>query len=129
VARRDVLALLAREGGGAWLEHHAHRRLVHRNDGQRFGGREVGDCLADLGVLDAGQGHDVARAHLLCLDALQPEVREGLCYPRPGHRAVFVDQVDELASLDLAAPHAPDHDASQVLGVVEVGDQHLEGGL
>ncbi len=128
VARRDVLALLAREGGGAGLKQHADRRLIYRNDGQRLGVGEIGDRLTDLGVLDAGEGHDVARAHLLGLDALQPEVREGLRYARLGHRAVFVDQVHELATLDLAAPHAPHHDAPQVLGVVEVGDQHLEGG-
>ena len=27
-----------------------------------------------------------------------------------------------------AAPHAPDHDAPEILGVVQVGDEHLEGG-
>src|SRR5215210_5337575 len=127
VARRDVLALLAGEGAGVGLEQHAHCRLVHGDDGQRLGIGEVGDRLTDLGILYAGEGHDVARAHLLGLDALQPEVREGPRHARLGHRAVFVDQVDELAAPDLAAPHTPHHDASQVLGVVQVGDQHLEG--
>ena len=39
-----------------------------------------------------------------------------------------MDQVDELAAPDLAPPHAADHDAPEVLGVVEIGDEHLEGG-
>jgi len=39
-----------------------------------------------------------------------------------------MDQVDGLAAPDLPAPHATDHDAPEVLGVVQVGDEHLEGG-
>ena len=62
-------------------------------DGQRLWFGQVGYGLPDLGVLDAREGHDVAGADLLDLDALKPEVREGLDHARPRHRAVFVDQV------------------------------------
>ena len=128
MARRDEPSFFACEGGGARAEGHADRRFVHADRGQslRFG--LVGYRLPDLRVLDAGEGHDVAGADLLDLDALQPEVREGLDHARPRHRAVLVDQVHELPTPDLAAPHAPDHDAPEVLGVVQVGDEHLEGG-
>ncbi len=97
--------------------------------GQRLGVGQVGDRLAYLRVFEAREGHDVPRAHLVGLDALQSEVREGLRDARLGHRAVLVDQVARTRRVpDAAAPHAADHDASQVLGVVEVGDQHLERG-
>jgi hypothetical protein len=39
-----------------------------------------------------------------------------------------VDQVHKLPAPDRAPPHAPYRDASEVLGVVEVGDEHLERG-
>src|SRR5215204_3178731 len=55
-------------------------------------------------------------------------MREGLDHARHRHRAILVDQVNELPSPDLAPSHSPDHDAPQVLGVVQVRDKHLEGG-
>src|SRR5215212_6580817 len=125
-ARRDEPAFFPREGGGARAEGHADRRFVDADRGQglRFG--LVGYGLPDLRVLDAGEGHDVAGADLLGLDAPQPEVREGLDHARTRHRAVLVDQIDELPAPYLAPSHAPDHDAPEVLGVVQVGDEHLE---
>ena len=115
VAAGDVLALLAGEGGGVGAEGHADGRLVHRDDRERLRVGEVGDGLAYLRVLDAGEGHDVPRAHPLGLDALEAEVGEGLDDARLGHRAVLVDEVDELALMGLAALHAADHDAPEVV--------------
>ncbi len=126
VAAGDELAFFTGERRGVRLEDHANRRLIDRNDRERHRLHEVRDGLPDLGVLDPGERHDVSRADLLDLDALQPEVRERLRHADLRHRAVLVDQVDGFAALYLAAPHAPDHDPPEIIRVVEVGDDHLE---
>ncbi len=74
LARGDVLAVAAAERGVVDRQHHRDRRLVDLDVRQRPRVLALGERLADAHVLDAGDGHDVARARLGDLDPLQPVV-------------------------------------------------------
>ena len=45
-------------------------------------------------MLDAGEGHDVARRRLLDLDAIEPEEAQDLHHPLLPHRAAAIDDRD-----------------------------------
>ena len=49
-----------------------------------------------------------------------------LNHPAFGHGAVFVHQLHEFALLDCATLHPSNHDAAQVLVVIQVGHDHLK---
>ena len=60
LAAGDELAFLAGERRGVHLEVHDQRRLVDGDRRQRIGVVDVADRVADVHVLDAGDGNDVA---------------------------------------------------------------------
>jgi hypothetical protein len=126
LAAGDELAFLAGERRGVHLEAHDERWLIHRDRRQRIRLVHVADRVADVHVLDAGHGDDVARdgfVHGLARQALE---REHLLHLRDAVVFRAIPQLDLLAGLDRAATDAADADASDIRVVVERGDLELQ---
>ena len=127
VARGDVAPVPAGERRVVDEEVHRDRRLFDRDEGQRRRVCWVGDRLADVDVLHAGDGDDVARRGLGDLDALEAVEAVDLGDARVFQCAVAAHDLHRAAELDAAARDAADAEAPEVLAVVDGGDQHLEG--
>ncbi len=125
----DVNSILAGERRIVDAEDHLQRRLVHLDRRQGDGLVEVGDGVADVHVLQADHGADVAGADLVRLDAPEAiedvELGDGVV----DAPAVRLEMGDALALLDLAGEHPADGDAANVIAVVQRDDQHLQGGV
>ena len=89
----------------------------------------IGDGFADGDVFDPGQTDDVAGRRLLDVDASQPLEREQLGHLGRLHLAVELADRDLIADPHPAVEDPADGDPSEIVAGVEVGDQHLEGGL
>jgi hypothetical protein len=89
-------------------------------------GLAVADRVADLDVLQADEGHDVAGGRLLDLDAAQLVEDVDLRHLATPSLAVsaFIRAIS--APADRAPRDAADGDPAHVLGPVERGDQHLQ---
>ena len=74
-------------------------------------------------MLDAGEGHDVARRRLLDLDAIEPEEAQDLHHPLLTHRAGAIDDRDRHVAPRGAAFYPADPDSADVARVVEL--RHL----
>src|SRR2546423_70026 len=79
---------------------------------------EVGDGLADVHHLEAGERHDVAGAGLLHLDALQPFERVEVRDSRPRGASVEPAQRNVLARAHAAVHDAPDREAADEIRVI-----------
>ena len=124
--RGHELAVPARERGCVDAEDHRHRGLVdrERRDGRRLLG--VGNRLADVDVLDAGEADDVARGRGGRLDTLQSLERVQLRHGRSADGAVELADGNRVADLDRALEHAADGEPAEVVARVEVGDESLQ---
>jgi hypothetical protein len=96
--------------------------------GQGLGVVEVADGVADGDVVDAGDGHDLARRSGLDRDALEAFVDEELLDVALGVGLVAEDQ-EILRRGQRAAHDAPDREAADVVVVRGVADDHLEGAV
>jgi hypothetical protein len=65
VAAGHELAFLAEERRVVDGEEHAHGGFVHLELGQAFGVLGIGNGIADIEILQAHQGHDLAAANLV----------------------------------------------------------------
>ena len=90
---------------------------------------DVGEGLADGDAGDAGDGDDVAEGGLGGVDALEAVEGEELGDLDVLERAVELGDGDLLAGLERAVEDARDGEAAEVVGVVEVGDEDLEGAV
>ncbi len=129
IARGDPFPFPAGKGGGVDDEIHGKRRLVDRDVGDRHRVLGTGQGLADANGVEAGHSDDITGARLLDLNLLEPFVAEQLGDAPFGHRTVLLDHGYGLTGLHLAVEDATGGDAADVVVVVDVGDQHLEGGL
>ena len=87
------------------------------------------DRLADADAFEAGQRHDLATACALRLDALEALEREELRDPRLLELAVAFGDRNSVAHRNLALEDAADAEPAQVVAVVEVRDQQLQGAV
>ncbi len=126
--RREVLAVAPRERRRVDAEEHRDRRLVDGDGADGLRRVRIGERVADVEALDAGDADDVARRRLVDLDPLQAGECEQLRQPVPefGRAAVVLDLRDRRVDLRAAAENAADADAADVLVVVDRADQHLE---
>ena len=130
MARREVLAVLAGQRRGVDGEGHAQHRLVDREALERLGVGRVGEGVADLDLGEARHDEEVAGdalVDLLATDAAEPEQRgEAALERRLALGELLVEQHDVLALAQAAAHDAPDGEAPEVVGGVEVGDDGLQ---
>ena len=129
LARGQVLALAAGEGGAVDLEGHGHRGLVHRQGRQGLDPVRVAEGVGDVGGLDAGDGDDVPGLGQLDLIALQAQVAIDQADLGPAAAAVGLDHDHLLVGLDGATLNAAQGDGADEAAVVQGGDLHLEGAL
>ena len=80
-------------------------------------------------MLDAGEGHDVARRRLLDLDAIEPEEAQDLHHPLLTHRARAIDHRDRHVAPERAAFYPADPDSADVARVVELRHLQLQRAL
>ena len=126
-AALEELALAAGQGRGVDAKAHGDRRLVHGDAGKRRRIFARADGVADGDVLDAGQHDHVAWLHLVHLAQGYALVDLELGGAQGPGLAVGADAVEGLVAVHRAV-HDPAHgEAAEVVGVVEVGDEHLEG--
>ncbi len=126
LAGGELVTLLPGGWRGVDPDGHRQARLVDDDRWQRPGVLDVGERLTDGDLRDARDGHDVAGADLVGVDAL-----EGLGDVQLGDfdlldRPVELAPRDLLALLEVAVPDAAQREAAHVGGRVEVGDQRLE---
>src|SRR5205823_190935 len=107
---------------------HVERRLIDLDRRQRDRVVKVGDGVADIDVLQADDGADVAGAYLVCFDAAQPiedvELGDGVVHARGG--AGMLHEGDGLALANPAGDDGTDRNAPDIVAVVEGGHQHLQ---
>ena len=70
VARGQILSILAGKRPAIYRENHRQCRLVNQQRFERRRRFQIGDALADLNRLDAGNRHNVAGRNLLGFVAL-----------------------------------------------------------
>ena len=128
-AALDVLAVLASEGARVHHEHHGDGGLIDVHVFQGHGARAVRDGLAHADVLDARDGHDLAGATFLELDAAETLEAVELGDLLLLDAAVTLDQGHAVAHVDPAIHDAADADLADEVAPVHEGDQHLEGGV
>ncbi len=126
VARGDVVAVAAGERRIVDREDHGDRGLVHDDGGKRHRVLDVGDGLADVDRLEAGDGHQIAGVGFGDLRALQPFEAVELGDLALDHGAVAAADGHDVARADAAVDHAAQRDAAHVVIVVVVGDQDLQ---
>ena len=127
VAGGDILALSAREGRVVDDEIHGNGWLVDLDEGQRIGSVDVADGLADIDIGDAGNADEVAHLGFLALDALEALELIELADLDTGGSTVLMAQNSLLAGLDATALDSADADPADVLVVLDIGDEELEG--
>lgn len=124
LARGEKLSFSARKRRVVDAEEHRDRRFVHSHGVNSFGHVRVGDRIADIEVLDAGNADDIARGRLLDIDPFQASERQETCEPQSRrHRAVARDLGDRVVAPRAAAKDASDPDAPHVTVVVDCGNQ------
>ena len=125
MAAGAVFAFLAEERRVVDGEEHTHGRLVDGDGGQRFGGLEVADGVADFKVLQADYGADVAALYRFYLAA--SHALKSLYFLDFGAfgGAVAVSDGAVHALADDTAVYAAHGNTARVVGVVERGDEHL----
>ncbi len=88
--------------------------------------RRIAQGVRDLGLGDAGEGHDVAGAGRLDFDARQAVKAQNLRDPLGALLAFAIDDRDGHAALDRAALDAADADGADVARVIEQRDLQLQ---
>ena len=126
LAGGDKFPLLADERAVVDADLHRDRRRIDVHEGEWLAGVVIGDRLPDVDFLEAADADDVTGTCFLKFDFLKALVAEDR-----GHRllllgAVLVDDNNLLTHLDLAADDATEGDTTQVVAVVEIGNEHLE---
>ena len=129
VARGQPLAFAAGERRIVHGEDHGQRGLVDQQRLERRGMFGIGDGLADLNSLDAGDGHDVAGGNRFGFVALEAAEIEELGDARGLQRAVQLGDAHQFAAMQRALEDAGDGDAAEIVAVVEIGHLHLQHGL
>ncbi len=126
MARRDQFAVQSGQRTVVDRELHLNGRRINRHKGQRLARDVVRDGFADEHILEPGHADHVARMGLGDFNALQSfEMKNGGDFAL-GLAAVAVQAGGGVAHLDLAAVNLAEGDASEVIGIIEVGDEHLE---
>ena len=128
IARRDILALTARERRIVDGERHLNRRIGNFDERQRLHFIGHADRAPDGDVRNAGERDDLTGRRLLNRAAAKAGVlveRDDLCLFL--HRRVVVIADDDLLVLPhLAALDAADADTAHKLVVVDGGNQQLQ---
>ena len=124
------VALPAHERAGGRLEDDGQGGLLDLDGLHLDGVVDVGHHVADVCIVDAGEGDDVAGRGLVCLLAAQGlEGVELLDDGLVALLAVVLDDEHLVARGDLAAVEAAGADAAHVLAVVDGADLHGHGAL
>ena len=127
---RDVLAGEPRHRRVVDAELHGERRLVDADAGKRRRIHEVQDRVADLDVGKAGDHDDVAGRGFGDLDPLDPLEHVDLAgLPLLDDRAVGPHGGELDRPRETSRKDAADRQPPEVVGVVDVGHDHLEGRL
>ena len=114
------------EGRGVDAEGQLERRLLDLDRRQRLGRARIGQRRADLGIGEAGHGHDVAGDGLFDPPLAESLERGQVGDPLARLGAVRRDVDQRLAGPDHAAVDPADRDPAPVRVVVERADQHLD---
>ena len=122
LTRTDDLALAAHKRARGRLEHDGHRGLLHLDGVEAHRVLAARHHVADVGVLHAHHGHDVARVNLLLLLFAQRLERERLLDVRVVARAVVFDDEHRLAFVDGAAEQPTHADAPHEARMVHRAD-------
>lgn len=126
LAAGDELAVASGEGRIVDAEGHGHGGLVDADGRHRTGVLDVGDGRADLDVVEADDGADVAGGDFLGLDAAEGfedfDFEDALLMLLTGAG----DHHDRHARGDLTGGHATDGDTTDVVGVKHGGHHDLE---
>ena len=109
-------------------DRHRQRRFVDGDDRQSDRGFDVGECLADRDLGDAGDSDEVARPGRVDRHAGELFGQEQFDDLGALDRAVGAAPCDLLALFDLALDHSAQRQAAQVRVGVEVGDPCLQRG-
>src|SRR5690348_3273798 len=87
----------------------------------------MGESLADLNALHAGNGHDVSCGNRFGFVALEPAEGKELGDARGLQRAIEFDNAHFVAAVQSTLKDARNSDAAEVIAVIEVGDLNLQG--
>jgi hypothetical protein len=119
LAARDIGPFLAAEGRIVDAEEHVEGRLIDldRRQGDRV--VDVRDRVADVDLLQADHGTDVAGADLVRFDAAQPVERVKLLDDGVDAAAVVLHHGDALILANLAGVDLADRDPADVVTIVE----------
>ena len=127
VARGDVLALAAGEGGVVDLEGHADSGLVNRQGGHGLHQRGIAQGVGNIQALDAGNADDIARLGELDIEPLQPQVAHDLQHTALAGGARRIHHHHLGVGRELAAGNTANADYTHVTAVVQGTDLHLQG--
>ena len=125
VTRGYIFALLAKEGRIVDGKEHRHGRLVDGNRRQSLWILGIAQCVANLKLLQADDGTDVATAHAFGADVGHTLERVEFLDLGLLHCTVAMGNRHLHTVLQFAAMHATYGDTALITGVVETRDQHL----
>ena len=120
------LAFAAGEGRSIDAEAHGDGRFVNRDARQGCRMLTGADGIADGHVLDAGENHDLTGLHFLDLLELHALVDLQLEGTQRTLLSVRADAVQRLVVVNRTVDNAADGKAAQVVGIVQIRNQHLE---
>jgi hypothetical protein len=126
VAGGDEFAVAAGEGAVVDAELHLDGGRVDVGEGDGLPVFVVAEGLADGDFLEAGDADDVAGDAGDGLGGFEAAELDDLGDGGAFASSVLVDADDGIADVDFAAGDFADGDASDVIGPVEVADEHLE---
>ena len=126
-AALQELAFMACQGRGVDAYADGDRGLVNGNAGQGCRLFARADSVADCDVLNAGQNDDVARIDLVHFLDRHSLVDLELGGAQGARHIVCPDTGQLLVVVDRAVHDAADGQAAEIVRVVKVGYQHLEG--
>ena len=122
----DPLAVPSGERRVIDREDHGQRRLINQQRLERRRIFRIGESLANLNALDAGNGDDISGGDGFSFVALQPTKGEELGNARGLEGAIELGDADLIAAAQGSLENASDGDAAEIIAVIEIGDLNLE---
>ncbi len=127
LARLHVFPLFSGKGGGVAGKEHGDGRLVYGDPRQGLGGLAGADGVADLHLLDPPQDDNVPRLGRFHFSQVDPVVNLELGDPKGDGLPLPVQAYHFLVASHPAVKDFAHRQPSEIVGVVQVGHQHLEG--
>ncbi len=122
----DEFAVVAGEGAVVDGELHLDGGGIDGDEGKRLLDSDVGNGFADEHFLEAGNADDVAGVGFVDFDAFEAFEVENHGDFAGGLASVTVEADGLVADFGDAAVNFAEGDTAEVIGVIEVGDEHLE---